>query len=88
MRSVLAWKDGFFRFDNGGIAVIMRQLARWYDVEIVYEGPPPTELFYGFLPRQADAAQILEALELTHNVHFRMEGKKIVVIAGPGKGKK
>ncbi|HWK03827.1 MAG TPA: FecR family protein [Puia sp.] len=85
LKSVLAWKDGFFRFDNGGIAAIMRQIARWYDVEVVYEGAPPAEQFYGFLPRQEYASQILDALELTHNVHFRMEGKRIVVIAGPGK---
>ena len=85
MGSVLAWKDGYFKFDNGGITTIMRQLARWYDVEIVYEGPPPAEQFYGFLPRQENAAEILNALELTKNVHFRVEGKKIVVIAGPKK---
>ena len=85
MGSVLAWKDGYFKFDNGGIATIMRQLARWYDVEIVYEGTPPAEQFYGFLPRQENAAEILNALELTNNVHFRVEGKRIVVIAGPKK---
>ena len=88
LKSVLAWKDGFFRFDGGGIAAIMRQMARWYDVEIVYEGARPAEQFYGFLPRQQYASQILEALELTQNVHFRMEGKKIVVMAGPGKGQR
>jgi ferric-dicitrate binding protein FerR (iron transport regulator) len=85
MGSVLAWKDGYFKFDNGGIATIMRQLARWYDVEIAYEGTPPAEQFYGFLPRQENAAEILNALELTNNVHFRVEGKRIVVIAGPKK---
>ena len=83
LRSVLAWKEGLFRFDGAGIGAIMRQMARWYDVEIVYEGTPPVEQFYGFLPRQEYASQILEALELTQNVHFRMEGKKIVVMAGP-----
>jgi len=88
LKSVLAWKDGFFRFDGGGIAAIMRQMARWYDVEIVYEGAPPAEQFYGFLPRQQYASQILDALELTQNVHFRMEGKKIVVMAGPKRPRK
>ena len=85
MGSVLAWKDGYFKLDNKGIATIMRQLARWYDVEIVYEGTPPAEQFIGSLPRQENAAEILNALELTKNVHFRVEGKRIVVIAGPKK---
>ncbi len=84
LKSALAWKQGYFRFDGAKITAIMRQVARWYDVEIVYEGKIPEEEFYGFIPKKENASEILEALQLTHNVHFRQEGRKIIVLAGNG----
>ncbi|WP_420988240.1 FecR domain-containing protein [Chitinophaga sp. CC14] len=85
LEEVLAWKEGKFRFYNTDIATIMRQVARWYDVEIVYQGQLPGEEFYGAIPKSENATQILDVLELTHKVHFEIKGKKIIVIPGPGK---
>lgn len=76
---VLAWKNGLFRFDNADIRTVMRQLARWYDVEITFEGEPTKERFQGKMPRDANASQVLKVLE-KNNVHFRIEGKTIVVL--------
>ena len=61
------------------IATIMRQLSRWYDVEIVYEGEIPKDRFSGNLPRDSKLSVILSALEQSQ-VHFRVEGKKIIVV--------
>lgn len=80
---VLAWKEGKFRFYNTDIATIMRQVARWYDVEVIYQGQLPEEEFYGTIPKSENASQILDVLELTHKVHFEIKGKKIIVIPGP-----
>ncbi|NLR78239.1 FecR family protein [Chitinophaga eiseniae] len=83
MKEVLAWKEGEFRFYDTDIASIMRQVARWYDVEIVYRGAIPQNKFYGVIPRQHNVSQLLEVLEVTRHVHFRIDGKKIIVMPGP-----
>jgi ferric-dicitrate binding protein FerR (iron transport regulator) len=83
LTTVLAWKSGEFRFDGLNIEGIMRQMVRWYDVNIVYQGILPANEFYGVFPRKGTAQQILDALELTGNVHFKKERNKIVVIPGP-----
>lgn len=83
MKEVLAWKEGEFRFYEAEIPSIMRQVARWYDVEIVYKGDIPRNKFYGVIPRQHSVSQLLEVLEMTHNVHFSITGRKIIVMPGP-----
>jgi transmembrane sensor len=83
LKVVLAWKDGRFRFDGAKIATIMRQIARWYDVDIEYKGEPPSNEFNGSISRAEYARKILDALERTGNVHFSLEGRKIIVMAGP-----
>ena len=83
LKEVLAWKDGRFRFDGAKITTIMRQIARWYDVDIEYRGDAPSNEFNGSISRAEYAQKILHALERTGNVHFSLEGRTIVVMAGP-----
>jgi ferric-dicitrate binding protein FerR (iron transport regulator) len=78
VQSAIAWKEGLFDFQDAGIPAVMRQLARWYDVEIQYEGAIPERHFTGEMEQGLTAAQVLRLLSYT-NVHFRIEGKKIVV---------
>jgi len=79
MNEVLGWKEGEFRFKNANIKVIMRQIARWYDVDVEYDGKLPTALFSGFFPRKEFARQLLDALEATGDIRFIMKEKKIIV---------
>lgn len=79
---VLAWKDGKFLFDDADIKTIMRQIERWYDVDVEYKGPVPEAEFSGSLLRSQSPAGLLRAFELTDEIHFIIEGKKITVIAG------
>jgi transmembrane sensor len=83
MKEVLAWKEGRFRFDGANITTIMRQVARWYDVDIEYRGEVPSNEFNGSISRAEYVNKILGALERTGNVHFSLEGRKIIVMAGP-----
>jgi transmembrane sensor len=76
---VLAWKNGQFQFDNAGTSEIMRQVARWYDVDVRYEGDVLQRHFSGGVPRAANASALLHVLELTKSVRFRVEGKQIIV---------
>lgn len=75
---VVAWKNGLFRFKRASVETVMRQLARWYDVEVVYEGEIPEKVFTGEIYRDLNASQVLDILSYT-NLDFRIEGKKIIV---------
>lgn len=75
---VVAWKNGYFKFNGADIKTLMRQLCRWYDTEVVYEGEVPHNRFVGTISRSKKLSQVLRVLEL-NNVHLRVEGKKIIV---------
>ncbi|NII26070.1 DUF4974 domain-containing protein [Pseudoflavitalea sp. X16] len=78
--AVMAWKNGLFRFDHADLHTVMRQLARWYDVEVVFEkGAPVQEVFQGEMQRTLKLSQVLKILE-NMQVHFRIEaGKRVIV---------
>lgn len=75
---VIAWKNRTFSADGVNIESLMRQIARWYDVEVVYNGKID-ELFYLEMPYNSRLADILRVLELTGNIRFRLEGKIVTV---------
>ncbi|MGX5819858.1 FecR domain-containing protein [Chitinophaga lutea] len=77
--TVIAWKQGYFSFAQTDLRAVMRQISRWYDVEIVYEGAVPDMKFGGAIPRDSQASEVLKILEVS-GVHFRIEGKKIIVM--------
>ncbi|MEO9003985.1 MAG: FecR domain-containing protein [Ginsengibacter sp.] len=75
---VIAWKDGFFVFDNTNLKMIMRQVARWYDVEVNFEGKIPEEGYTGKVSRNLPLSGFLKMLEL-NDVNVRAEGRKITI---------
>ncbi|MBL7735372.1 MAG: FecR family protein [Chitinophagaceae bacterium] len=75
----VAWKNGYFNFNRVGLPAVMRQISRWYDVDVVYEGKIPDLLFLGEIQRELQLSDVLEVLKRTE-VHFKIEGKKIVVM--------
>ena len=76
----IAWKNGKFNFAHEHIQTIMRKLARWYDIDVTYQGKPTREGFVGTLPRSQNLAEILKTLELTGLVHFKTEGRSVTVM--------
>ncbi|OYW17050.1 MAG: hypothetical protein B7Z54_08930 [Sphingobacteriales bacterium 12-47-4] len=78
INEALAWKNGITAFRNADIQTIMRQLSRWYDVEIVYEENIPKRIFTGEVSRDAKLSEVFKILELSE-IHFRIEGKRVVV---------
>jgi len=80
VEEVIAWKNGLFKFDEATIGDVMRQLARWYDVEVVYVNGVPSDLFRGEIYRNVNVSKVLKVLEVS-GVHFTVEGKKILVRA-------
>ncbi|HEX3933839.1 MAG TPA: FecR domain-containing protein, partial [Puia sp.] len=78
-RAVVAWKDGYYYFDRASMQSVMRQISRWYDVEIVYEGAVPKDEIVGKMPRTAEVSEVLHIMELI-GIRFKIEGKKITVL--------
>lgn len=76
----LAWKEGLFMFNNENLGSIMKKVERWYDVQINFQEPVLAERrFSGSVSRFSQVSQLLKTLELTGSVHFKIEGRKIIV---------
>ncbi len=78
VEGVIAWKDGYFKFDKVDIQTIMRQISRWYDVEVEYRGEIPKDQFIGKIKRNEDIKEVLKILEYG-KVKFQFKGRKIIV---------
>ncbi|MDR6945105.1 FecR family protein [Mucilaginibacter pocheonensis] len=76
----IAWKKGYFIFDNENIQTIMKKISRWYDVEVVYKGKIDERDFGGTVSRFDSVTGVLRSLELTGTVHFKLEGRRITVM--------
>ncbi|HEY8956309.1 FecR family protein [Chitinophaga sp.] len=75
---VMAWKNGIFSFNDVTIEEVMLQIARWYDVEIIYPEGVPRGLFRGEIDKASDITTVLKILEVS-GVRFNVEGRKILV---------
>ena len=74
-----AWKDGYFYFDNTDIYMLMRQAARWYDVEVTFKGKVTEDGFSGKISRSVPLSKLLKVLE-QYDLHFNIEGKHITIM--------
>lgn len=77
---VVAWKNGFFAFNNEDIQTIMKRISRWYDVDVVFPEQFKRKNFGGTVSCFDDVSQVLKSLELTGSVHFKIEGRRIIVM--------
>ncbi|MCR8559393.1 FecR domain-containing protein [Mucilaginibacter sp. BJC16-A38] len=76
--NVIAWKNNLFEFENVDIEVVMRQLSRWYDVDVVYN-KKVNDHFFAEIPTTVKLSEVLRALELTGKVNFDIQGRKIII---------
>jgi ferric-dicitrate binding protein FerR (iron transport regulator) len=80
LEEVIAWRDGKFRFSESmDIGDIMRQISRWYNVDIEYKGSI-SQRFWGTISKDVNVSQVLKILEATGGVKFKVEESKIVVM--------
>jgi ferric-dicitrate binding protein FerR (iron transport regulator) len=75
---IVAWKNGMFQFDHADIKTIMRQISRWYNVDVEYQGQIPSSTYHGRISRNSNASAILKILQLS-GINFTIEGRKIIV---------
>ena len=78
VEEAVAWKNGLFKFDGAGIGQVMRQLSRWYDLDVEYIHGEPKDRFQGELYRDVRVSELLKILEAS-GVHCAVEGKKLLV---------
>ncbi len=74
----VAWKDGIFKFDHMSLKTVMSQLARWYDVDVKYQGNLPDVKFAGGTFMNKNLSEVLQVLAL-NGIHCRVEGRTIIV---------
>ena len=79
MEETMAWKNDLFYFRGTNIQTIMRQLARWYDIDVTYSGNVSGR-FYAKIPRNTNLSIVLRALALTNKLNFTREGRKVTVL--------
>jgi transmembrane sensor len=77
---VMAWKNGYFKFDDESIVSVMKKVSRWYDVEIDYRGHFDDQRFGGTFYRSKSITELLHHLEKIGRVHFKITGRRIVVM--------
>ncbi|MBO9730667.1 MAG: FecR domain-containing protein [Chitinophaga sp.] len=75
----VAWKNDQFAFRDVDLPTVMRQIARWYDVEIVYAGTPATDEISGKISRNYNISQVLKMLEYTAGIKYSVDGHKVTI---------
>jgi len=76
----VTWKDGFFSFNDENLQTIMNKISRWYNVDIAYRGAKMDKLFGGRISRFNSVNEVLETLQATGDVHFKIEERRILVM--------
>lgn len=80
IETIMAWKNGDFIFKNEDFKTAMRKVARWYDVDVVYELKTPVDIQPGgWISRKNNISSVLEMIESTGKVHFKIKGRSVIV---------
>ncbi len=78
--AAVAWKNGIFFFSNENIADVMKQISRWYDIDVDYKAGVKHVKLGGSVSRYANISNLLNTIELTGSVHFKVEGRRVIVM--------
>ncbi|MBC7915351.1 MAG: FecR family protein, partial [Pyrinomonadaceae bacterium] len=80
LEHTMAWKNGYFLFYDLDLKTIMKQAARWYDIDVEYKGSMGSEQYSGKISKYKDISELLENLKLTGTVNFTIEGRRVIVM--------
>jgi ferric-dicitrate binding protein FerR (iron transport regulator) len=78
MEGAISWTQGYFHFKDASLETVLRQLSRWYDVDVIYEKHPADETFSGDIQKSLSLSQVLKILEKSQ-VRFQINGKRLIV---------
>lgn len=77
LEKVLAWKNGYFHFEDDEISLVLEEIARWYDLEIAFIGVPPKVTFTGGIPRKANLSEALAIIADVSDLQFVIDGRRV-----------
>lgn len=80
IENVLAWRNGYFVFDDQNVREVMKKVARWYDIEVTFKNRNLTKRFGGTFPKSANVDELLKDLESLGKMRFKRNGKEVVVM--------
>ena len=80
LESALAWKEGYFVFEDQDLKSVMKMVSRWYDVEVEYQGAIPDNKFGGTFSKSKGLDGLLNYLQQLSNIQFKQQGKKITIM--------
>ena len=76
----IAWKNGYFNFDNVKIEEVMRQVARWYDVDVELKSIDRTKAYWvANYPKSSSLEGLLKSLEITGDFQYKIIGRRVVI---------
>ncbi|HTE07819.1 MAG TPA: DUF4974 domain-containing protein, partial [Flavitalea sp.] len=75
----IAWKNGYFQFNKSDIGSVMKQLSRWYDLEVRFQGQKPEAHFRGKISRSLQLSEMMKVIEVS-GVRCKLEGKTLVIL--------
>jgi transmembrane sensor len=79
--SAVAWKKGYFKFEDEDLKSIMRKISRWYNVDIAYSNNLPGDIsLFGKVSRSKNISEVIKIMEATKRVHIRVEGRRVIVM--------
>ncbi len=79
LEQALAWKNGYFQFEGTTLPVLLRQIGRWYDVEVEWKGDISEREFAGRIARNVSLQAMVDALR-SSGVNCRIQGRKLEVL--------
>ncbi|MEQ7798923.1 FecR domain-containing protein [Pedobacter sp. ASV1-7] len=78
IEEVVAWKNGYFQFNESDLGSIMRQISRWYNIDVVFEGRSPNDLFHFKAPKDQNLTELLKIFEI-NGINLKIEGRTLIV---------
>ncbi|MDN5287902.1 MAG: FecR protein [Mucilaginibacter sp.] len=80
VEEITAWKNGFFVFHDENIMNIMKQVSRWYDVDVEYQNNVQNSEFGGTISKYKNITELLDIMALTRTIHYKIEGRRVIIM--------
>lgn len=80
VESVVSWQNGYFSFENESVEAVMRKVARWYNIEVIYKGDFSNVKLLGSVSRNKKLSEVLRVIQLSRKVKFKVEGRRVTVM--------
>lgn len=81
IQQVMAWKNGFFIFRDLNITEVMKQVARWYDIDVEYQDEDvKINEFGGTISKYKNINELLDVMVLTRSIHYKIEGRRVIIM--------